>query len=389
MNAPAKPPSGIGVPQDSATSVAVLRGVSEIDTIRHEWQDLFERSGQPHQVFQSPAILGLWMRHYADAGREPIFVTGRLGGRLAVIIPLVRQRRFGLTVMRFMGLPIAQFCDCIAEPDIPTGLADELWSAVRKLGADVLDARRVRSDAALHGIAPAADFSFEPQQAAFANLKTRVSGNGDVGEAYSSRYRSNFRRRQRRFAELGKVDMVSNPSSPTNAQHLTIAAINMKRLWLQQNDLQSIAVKDDRFLAFFSDAAADPATGLQISAIMLDGMPTAIDLSFGCGGTCFGHVLAVDPERHHLGIGGMMVHQAFAAAKANGSTTFDLMAPLDNHKAVHADGLTPVASYAYAFTATGRLACRIGLGKALPVAKALASMLPPRLVNWFGRRLSA
>lgn len=386
MNAATRPRSADeAMEPQPAFTVQVLKGVEQIAAIAGEWDELFQRAGQPQQVFQTRAFLDLWTRHYHEPRSEIIVVTGRVDGRLAALLPLVKQRRLGLSVLRLMGLPVAQFSDCIAEPDVPPELVQDIWTAVKNLGADLLEARRVRADAALLRIAPDATAEFEHHEAPFADLGVRVV-DGEAGEAYSSKYRSNLRRRLRRLAELGDVKFVGNPPM-ADARLLAVTAISIKRLWLRQHDLRSAAVQDDRFLGFFADAANDPEIGMQVSAITLDGTPVAIDLSFACKGTCFGHVLATDPAREEQGVGGMMVHQAFAAAKANGNAVFDLLAPANEHKMGHADGVTQVASRAWAFTPTGRLACYLLLRRALPAAKGIASKLPASLVSWLGRKI--
>ncbi len=385
MNAVTSPRS-VPLGHQPEMSVDLLRGEAQITAIAQEWRALFDRAAAPHQVFQSPAFLELWMRHYADERTEPLLLTGRMDGRLVIAMPLVRQRVMGLAVLRCMGLPVAQFSDCIAEHGVPQALADDLWAAVRGLGADLLELRRVREDSALARLLPAGEFEFEPQQSPFATLSIHVGDNGEPGEVYSAKYRSNVRRRMRRLAELGDVRLIAG-LSPVDARPFAASAIGIKRLWLERHRMSSPTVHDDRFAAFFTDAAADPATGLQVSSITLDDVPVAIDLSFICKGVCFGHVLAADPAHEEHGVGALMIHQAFAAARARGCTSFDLLAPSDSYKMSHADGVTQVASRAYAFSPAGRLACGLLIRRAIPAARELAARLPTPLVNWIGRRL--
>ena len=66
---------------------------------------------------------------------------------------------------------------------------------------------------------------------------------------------------------------------------------------------------------------------------------------------------------------------------------FDLLAPSNQHKMSHADGVTEIASRAYPFTPAGRLACGLLARNALPAAKGLAARLPAPLAEWLGRRV--
>lgn len=130
----------------------------------------------------------------------------------------------------------------------------------------------------------------------------------------------------------------------------------MKRAFLRRIGVLTSAVNAPEFAHFFEAAAGDASSGMLVSTIELDGRPIAIDLSFICKDTGFGHVLASDPEFEKEGVGNQLVHHVFAAAKTAGAKTFDLLAPADPYKMRHADGATGVQSLLFPFTGLGRLA---------------------------------
>ena len=372
-------------PTAPADGVTVLHGAAGMTALAQEWRALFKRAARPHQVFQSYAFLSLWAKHYCGDGCEPVVAVARAGGRAVAILPLVRQRLFGVPALRAMGLPVAQFSDMIAEPDASPALIAEMWKTIAGLGAHVLELRRVRADSDLARLAPPTPYVYERQQAPQARLERRVGPDGEPGEAYSAKYRSNYRRRLKRLGETGDVKMVG-PILGREAQAAALLAVEMKRAWLSHHQLASPAVQDGRFAAFFAEAALDPDIALQACGIQLDGDYIAIDLSFPCKGACYGHVLAVDPAHEAGGLGPMTVHQSFAAARAGGAEMFDLLTPSSAYKMSHADAAIDVSSRLYAFTAFGRLFAA-GLRHGLPAAKAAAVRMPRAAASWLGRKV--
>jgi CelD/BcsL family acetyltransferase involved in cellulose biosynthesis len=359
--------------------IEIISDLAGFRALSEDWNEFFQRAGQPQQVFQRFAFLDIWADHYLDAGAGLHIVVLRLDGRIQAIVPLVRSRRYGLDVLHFMGAPVAQFDDAIVDAALSARWIGVLWNAVAKSGADCLHARRVRADAALRRLLPSAARKVETFAAPFALLDRRV-GEGGPGKAYSARERSNHRRRLRRLAEMGRVTAAALPSGDA-AAGLAAEAIDIKRQWLQAEGLPSPTLSDPRFRAFFIDAAARPDSGMQVSAIELDGQAMAIDLSFDCKGGTFGHVLAAKPAFQRLGLGQLLIDHVFRMAKSRGSETFDLMAPSDEYKLKHADGVIEVDSLLVPFTTRGRIVAPLVFGHALPAARALAKRLPAKLVN--------
>jgi CelD/BcsL family acetyltransferase involved in cellulose biosynthesis len=378
----AEPPIGIGV----------IDRLDAFLALREEWDALFERAARPHQVFQSHTVLRHWATHYLDARTRLSIVTLRREGRLVMIWPLVRQRRLGLDTLRFMGLPIAQFGDVMAEQG-----ADEAtlmragWRGVRSLRADLFEARKLRADSALaqSGLLVGASCS-ERILAPFADLACRVGPDGP-SQAYAARERSNHRRRLRRLAERGPLSFDMVPPGE-EAMSLALEAIAMKQVALERHGIIAPAVSDSRFAAFFRDLAGDTSgsSPLRITAIRCNGTAIGIDLSLDCKGASFGHVIATHPDHERGGVGGILIHHSFAMAKARGSAIFDLLGPADSYKLDHADGSTPVADLALPLSLKGRLLCRLGLQRLRPTLKSAVKRLPAPatrlLAAWRARR---
>jgi len=368
---------------EQAIRIDIVDGMAAFLALREEWDALFERAAGPHQVFQSHAVLRHWAAHYLDARTSLSIVTLRREGRLAMVWPLIRQRRLGLTTLRFMGIPVAQFGDVLMERSADeTVLLRAGWRGVGSLGADLFEARKLRSDSTLALSGLLADGSCSERiEAPFADLVRRVGPDGP-SQAYATRERSNHRRRLRRLAERGPLAFDTVPPG-TEAATLAIEAVAMKQIALERHGIIAPAISDPRFALFFRDLAGDATGGspLRIAVIRCAGQPIGIDLSLDCKGTSFGHVIATHPDHERGGVGGILIHHSFAMAKSRGSTVFDLLGPADAYKHEHADGMTEVSDLVLPLSPKGRILCGLGVQRLRPALKSAAKRLPAPAVR--------
>lgn len=373
---------------ETALAVEVVRDHDDFLALQPEWDALFARAATPRQVFQSHVFLRHWAAHYLGPGSSLSIVTVRRDGRLVMIWPLLRQRRFGFDLLRFMGVPVAQFGDVLVERDgHEAALLAAGWKAVRALRADLFELRKLRSDAALHLAAiPDGTVPLEQRDAPFADLDLRVGPDGP-SSVYPARERSNYRRRLRRLGEHGAISVAAlGPGA--EASGLVSDAIAMKQVALTRHGVLAPAIADPRFAAFFRDLAGDAEGGspLRLTVIRCNGLAIGIDIALDCKQTSFGHVIATHPDHERGGVGGILVHRSFAAAKARGNTHFDLLAPADAYKLEHADGLIEVIDSMVPLSLKGRLICHVGLQKLRPALRTAVKTLPPsvtrRLVAW-------
>ncbi len=370
-----------------ALSIGLVTDLDGFLALRDDWDALFERAALPQQVFQSHVFLRHWAAHYLDRNSTLSIVTARRRGELAMVWPLVRQRRCSLDTLRFMGVPVAQFGDLLVEHPDDGNLLQAGWRAVRGLGADLFEARKLRADSVLARSQLLEQATrLELHEAPFADLAWRVGENGP-STAYPSRERSNHRRRLRRLEERGPLSFEAPPPGP-EAAALASEAIAMKQASLLRHGTIAPTVGDPRFGAFFKDLAADAEGGttLRVSAIRCDGAAIAIDLSLDCKGRSFGHVIATHPDHERGGVGRILVHHSFASARARGSSIFDLLAPADAYKLEHADGMVPVGDLLLPLSLKGRLVCGLGIQHLRPALKSAAKRLPPgiarRVATW-------
>lgn len=364
---------------DDAVTLELVEDIAGFLALRRDWEALFERSAAPSQLFQSHVFLRHWAAHYLNADTRLSIVTARRAGELAMVWPLIRQRRYGLDTLRFMGVPVAQFGDVLVG-DGEEALLQAGWAFVESMRADLFEARKLRADSCLarSGLLDGA-VQGDRQHAPFADLARRV-GEAGPSLAYPARERSNHRRRLRRLEDRGPLAHVMPPPGP-EAARLAATAITMKRTTLARRGIVAPVLNDPRFAAFFTNLAAD-ASGeatLRIASIFSEGAPIGIDLSFDCKGHSFAHVLATDPGHEQDGIGKILIHHSFASAQARGSTIFDLLAPSEPYKLEHADGSVAVSDHLLPLSLKGRLACHLGIQHWRPLLKTLVKRLPAGL----------
>lgn len=375
MNASPPLPAG----RDDAVTLDLVDNIAGFLALRRDWEALFQRAAAPAQLFQSHVFLRHWARHYLTDDTRLSIVTARRGGELAMVWPLIRQRRYGLDTLRFMGVPVAQFGDVLAA-DGDEALLEAGWVFIQSLRADLFEARKLRADARLarSGLLDDA-VQGDRQEAPFADLARRV-GEAGPSLAYPARERSNHRRRLRRLEERGPLAYAMPPPGP-EAARLAAAAIAMKRMTLARRGIVAPVINDSRFATFFTDLAGDASdeASLRIAALSVDGTPIGIDLSFDCKGHSFAHVLATAAENDQNGIGKVLIHHSFASAHARGSTVFDLLAPSEPYKLEHADGSVAVSDRLRPLSLKGRLACQLGIQHWRPLLKTLVKRLPAGL----------
>lgn len=333
----------------------LIEGVEGLAALRAEWDALFARAGRPHQLFQRHAMLMHWADHFSGPRIRLWIVTVRRNGRLAIAWPLVQKRCGGLSVLLQMGEPIAQFGDLLAEADAGPAEVEAAWSTVARLRADLLLTRNVRADSALERVLSGrAVRRLRSTASPFARLACLVGPDGP-GERYAPKYRSNYRRRLRKLEQGGTIGFRALPA--TDMAAAVERAIWLKRTGLPRGWLRACPLHDERFLAYFLALCADAGScGLAVSTVEADGEAVAIDLSLDCKGTSFGYLTVHDPACSRDGLGTILIHHALKTAQERGNTTIDMMAPANDYKLAHAQGITPMHDYGVAFSLAGRAA---------------------------------
>ena len=346
----------------------VVSDMAGFEALEDDWNDLFERAGASHQLFQSYNWTWHWCRTYveADAGSSPLrILVGRQDGRTVMIWPLTAKFKYGIWQFCWMGDPVSQYSDVLVEagPDRMRWLRDGWRFLETETGADLICLPKVRADSALadllrdQGIKPSAE-----TDAPYADLA--AAGDYDTyAQRFSSRDRKNRGRQWRRLSERGVAE-IEVVTEAAEARAIVEQVIELKRRWLRQRGLVSKAFVGDGIQNFFGDALASVKRPVDFRVLVLrvDGEIAAAEIGVVCNGRYASHVSAysVDPKFAQSGAGALVRDASIRHCLEEGLASYDLMAPNDAYKYEWADAGTKVHDYVVSLSAAGRVCAELG-----------------------------
>jgi len=362
----------------------VIHDRRKFEALEQEWNALFDRSCRPEHFFQRFSWLRLWADHYLDEKTELSIVVGRSNGQLVMVWPLVIRRVSFLRILMWMGEPVSQYGDILLEQrGEEIELMSLAWACIKALNVDVIHLRQVRKDASVFASLAEAKASPTMRDAApyidFASTKDFET----YAQRYSPKQRSNRRRHLRRLQEVGRITFEQHNSS-VYAQDLVNQATRLKRLWLQHQGLLSRAFKDHRFDHFLHAAALDSFLGIRVSALLCNGQPIAIEISFGFKEHLFGYIIAQDVGFQKQGVGIILAEYSIRSGYEQGWAKFDLLPPADPYKLELADSIITVDDWAVPCSVMGRIYAVIWLRLGRRFAKKIMRKMPA----WMGRALA-
>ncbi len=377
------------LPAELPCQFEVVTTRAEFDALSEDWDALFAGASTAVQAFQTFNWNWHWCNHYLAAAGEKgpslAVLTGRRGGRLVMVWPIVVERIAGLVEATWMGAPVSQYGDVLID-DVPdaAALLRQAWShLLDTLKPDVVWLNRVREDAAITPLlielgaiaarrlhAPYLDLSSAPD---FDTYMLR----------HSNRTAKKRRNTVRRLAKLGNVEFVRETNGET-ARELAGMAIDSKHAQLVERGIVSPALADPRMRKFFSDAAggSDHPADVIVYALEIDGERAAIDVLVACKDRIATHVFAYDPKFAKDRVGAHLLELTMARSLEDGVRIFDLLAPADPYKQRWADGMVEVVDWALPVSVKGTIYARIYLQRLRPLLKAAAHALPTRLARW-------
>lgn len=368
----------------------IVRDIAGLTALAPEWNGLFERAGAPHQVFQSYGFVELWARIYSASAAhehaaghpcdcELAIVTGRIGGRLVLVWPLVLQRKLWMRLLTALGDPVAQYADLLVDPSqkaLPLMRA-AFEHLTGQLTPDLVRLRRVRQDAAiaplLHAIGTTGTAHAE---APFVTLGA-ASGSAGFEDRQSGKAKKNRRRLLRRLEEQGQVTF-ERLSGSERAAGLVEQALAAKRDWVVRRGLLAPALADERFDEVMRAAASRgaDAAGCSVFSLSFDDRPVAIAVGFECKGRLMLHLISYVAEAEKLGAGVLNLESILRGAETRGLSAVDLLPPTADYKLQWADGAIPVADHALGLTMAGRIYTSVLDGFVKPLAKHRVDRLP-------------
>ena len=356
-----------------------------------EWTALFARAASGTQAFQGFEWLAHWAAVYLDSSSSRTslsIVTVRRDGRLVLVWPLVVERVAGIRQLAWMGDPVSQYGDILAD-DIPgrAAMIRASWAFITQtIPADAVRLAKVRADAAAAPLM--ADLGARivaSEEAPWCDL-----AKAGTFEKFQSRFNAkaqkNRRRHARRLEERGTLAFERHTCGEAAADAVA-ACIVLKRAWLNSKGLVSRAFADERIEAFFKRTLASqhrPA-GVAVSLLRSAGEIADASIVVDAKGRRAVHIVAYGLKFEKSGPGGVHLEHAVRQAFSDGVSVLDFMAPRHDYKMEWADGVVRVDDFAVPLTVRGRLYVGCYLVGVREGLKAVIAAMPPGA----RRRLSA
>ena len=341
--------------------VEELNEIGSLDTIRAEWSALLEQTDRAN-FFQTLEWLEVYWRFYGADQQLRVLVV-RNEGRVAGILPLVvRQERTRIGPMRFLTYPLdywGSFYGPIGG-DLAATLVEGLrYVKQRERDWDALELRAVgASDGSCEHVdraMTAAGFRPLSSPSDHTSIITLTGTWSDYCSSRSAKWRSNFRRLHRRFAEAGELEYVRyRPGGEAVGESqprwdLYDACLRVARASWQGSSRTGTTLTHDRVRAFLREvhSAAARYGGLDINLLMLDGKPLAFNYNYALGGRVYGLRTGYDPNSGPAGSGNLLYWLAIKDSFARGDTLYDLGIGSLAAKLHLQTGLQPIYRYAH------------------------------------------
>ena len=291
----------------------LVRTYVGFEALEAEWNELFERCGKAHQIFQSFNWNWQWAKAFLDATADDIapspiaVLTGRINGRLVSLWPMIVTRKGGLTELSWMGEPVSQYGDVLLDSTVadPLALLRAGWAHIcLNLKPDLARLRKVRGDAAITPLLDTLSSLHTAElEAPYIDL-TRAADFTAYEERFPNRARRNRRRQMRRLEEAGTITY-KHLSEGIEASALAATAIDLKRQWLIDRGYVSPALADVRMARFMTEVASsnNHPTATRVSVLQSAAKPAAIQIGFTSKNTRVLHVIVYDKTFEKMAAG--------------------------------------------------------------------------------------
>lgn len=362
-------------------SVQLITDRAGFDALEEEWDDLYARAGGFSNPFLSFGWCWHWCNHFLgkDSGTELCILTGRRFGHLVMIWPMVRQRVGGMTTLTWLGAPVSQYGDVLAEHgEARQSLLASGWDYLRReVPVDFISLWKVRGDSAIAPLLKRLDVRItRADRAPYADLSSAPTF-ADYAQRFSSSRNKKRRRSIRQLENRGPVDHTFLYEG-REARSLCLQILEMKRQWLSDKGVVSSGLSDPRTEAFFADVAEGLGhpTGCRVTALTCGDDVVAGEVSFACGDSVSSHIVVFNRSYDRQSPGLLLTQDQLRLCKEYGYRRYDFMGPCEQHKLDWADGAVELNDYAVASTLRGRIWVNGYLSWGRPRLKRLANSIP-------------
>lgn len=357
---------------DPDLRIEVSTSIDDLDSCAEHWTELESRTPEA-TGFQSYAWCRAWLTARQRAGlASELRVTSLWHKRRLVMLwPLAIERLMGVRIATWIGTPMTQYGDVLAE----SGTDRIVWQRASEAffaqwrDVDLFQFTRVRADAALslsgslgkamvggHELAPYVPFEAHraPQCA------------DDLGKS--------SKRRARKLAAQGPVHVEAARDRAARL-HAIGLALHWKRQWLAQKGFFSAGLSHPATAAFLAELADADSERFWAFCLFVGDDIAAVEIGLVTGTTYRSVVGSYDPRFAQGSPGQALIGEVLRQCRNSGLTAYDFMAPADPYKTRWTDEAVPIASHFVPRTMLGTAAA-FGLARLRPLAKKAVAKVP-------------
>ncbi len=385
-----EPPDSLGFAEGSRLvsnqfTFEFVRDLTVLEALEGEWNALFDRCGHCFHIFQTFNWCWHWCdvflpsKESGDLFPQLRILTVREHGRLVSIWPLVVTKNSGLRCLTWLGAPVSQYGDVLAEDRV--GRDDMLSASLQYLrnnsDVDLFQFWKVRKDALIFPVLnEKGAVVTQVQDAPYVNLAA-FSTMEDYEKTLSKKRIKNRRRVRRKLDELGSLGFHTLNEGP-DASKMIDVLLEFKRNWMRESGLVSSALDDHRTDTFFKNLAKDEKrkTGLELRSLSCGDDVAAMELGFRCYGRYVVHVITYNKAYQKYGAGTILSEHTIAELNDGGMEIVDFMAPGDGFKYEWCSQSVEVRDFAMPLSVRGRIWTRVYLGFLRERMKKLLAAMP-------------
>ncbi len=365
-------------PDNDTLSFNIIQTKQGFKDLEEEWNQLFEVSGRPSQLFQTYNWIWHWIDQFPAPPQNLVILTGHQNNELVLIAPLMLTKKVGIKTLQWIGEPVSQYGDIVIKNDGNNlkWLQQGLSFLTQSLKPDLFYLRKTRFDATITPLLEnyGATILLESQAPYIEILGAKTFA--EFNKRYSQRSRKSKRRHRRKLEDHGALSFdffKEGPQAEQAAQH----AIDLKRRWLKSIGLVSSAFQGPILDRFFQKASCSEThpTGLRVSQLCVDDRPAAIEIGIQNKGYYGAHLGAYDPDFIAHSPGSLQMQDTISALIDEGVEIIDLFAPGDPYKFEWTQQSVPVYDFSYPLSFKGHIYEKIYLKRARPWLKRCVTKL--------------
>ena len=365
-------------PDNDTLSFNIIQTKQGFEGLEEGWNQLFEESGRPSQLFQTYNWIWHWIDQFPTPPQNLVILTGHQNNELVLIAPLVLTKKAGIKTLQWIGEPVSQYGDIVIKNDGNNlqWLQQGFSFLTKSLKPDLFYLRKTRFDATITPLLEnyGATVLVETQAPYIEMLGAKTFA--EFNKRYSQRSRKSKRRHRRKLEEHGSLSFDFFKEG-AQAELAAQQAIDLKRQWLKSIGLVSPAFQGAILDRFFKRAACSEThpTGLRVSQLCVDERPAAIEIGIQNNSYYGAHLGAYDPDFIAHSPGSLQMQDTISALIDEGVEIIDLFAPGDPYKFEWTQQSVPVYDFSFPLSIKGHIYEKMYLKRARPWLKKCVNKL--------------